>query len=389
MSASRKLKKFDKRPGRKRLKRGLSWKSIARASVPVIVFAVALIVFVKLLSLVPGSNALSPLVTLGLPLALAWLLVAVGGRNLMSGKQSLALATICLIVAAPLAYYKPWERGGVWTPDHGTPPENVPEGYIAFRFVSSFTYVSSQTNETITNVKLQLPWPYIDAYENGRPCPKPVGLDNWLRKTDLYVGMVETENVNEFVRSVWKIENAGLSTYTLENTIWAVNFPLPGLPYIQTGFASLKLYYNDQLEWKDNQVTQLLGGRTAAPTITGYLEDWPDYAVFQKITINILDMHPGETISIGGTFLVAEENADKVRLDDWIYSGMNRVYWKPNQENAPHISVGWNPDRTITSRAIAQLEKLIENNYTLVVKYEEEWNLPSGAGLIDGSITRG
>ena len=356
----------EKQPGRRRPKRGLPWKYIARASVLIVIFAVALVVFVKLLSLVPGSSALSPLVTLGLPLVLAWLLAAVGGRNLVSGKQSLAIATICLVVASPLAYYKPWERGGGWTPDNGT-IDNVPEGYVAFRFTSSFTYVSSEGNQPITNVELQLPWPYIDAYENERPCPKPVGLDNWLRKANLPISMVQAENINGFVRSVWKIENAGLSTYTLENAIWAVNFPLPGLPYIQTSFVSLKLYYNDQLEWKDNQVIELLWGRTAAPTINGYLEDWRDYTTSQKITINISDMRPGETISIGGTFLVAEENADKVRLDDWISSGIERVYWKPDQENVPHVSWKFSPDIQIGERFLSILQKQVNNEFVDVI----------------------
>jgi len=365
--------------------------SITKIIALCVIFAVALIVFVKLLSLVPGSNALSPLVTLGLPLVLAWLVTAGIGQNFIPTKQSLALATICLLVAAPLAYYKPWERPG-WQPGGGEVPENVPEGYVAFHFTSSFTYVSSEGNQPITNVKLQLPWPYIDAYENGRPCPKPVGLDNWLRKTDLYVGMVQAENTNEYVRSVWKLENEGRDYYLLENAVWAVNFPLPGVPYIQTGFASLKLYYNDQLEWKDNQVIQLIGGRTVIPTITGYLEDTMSYFRFQKITINISDMQPGETISIEGTFLVAEENADKVRLDDWIASGIERVYWKPNQENAPEFSVDWS-GATARIAASSQLEKVVNESFVLAVRYYEETttgDVPPGSyfWLMDDEITR-
>jgi len=92
----------------------MSWKSIARASILVIIFAVALIVFAKLLSLVPGSNALSPLATLGLPLALAWFISAVSGRNLVFMKQSLALATVCLVIAAPLViiHYDEYDTNG-------------------------------------------------------------------------------------------------------------------------------------------------------------------------------------------------------------------------------------------------------------------------------------
>jgi len=88
-----KLRRREKQPGRKRSKRGPSWKYITRASVLIVVFAVALVVFVKLLALVPGSNALSPLVILGLPLALSWLLATVwamrGGGFLKKGETSI------------------------------------------------------------------------------------------------------------------------------------------------------------------------------------------------------------------------------------------------------------------------------------------------------------
>ena len=353
----------------KRSKRKPSRKTITKIIATIIIFIVTSIIFFKLVSLVPGASALSQFITLGLPLLLAWLVAAGIGQNFVPTKQSLALATICLLVATPLAYYRPWERGG-WSPDNGTLPDNIPPGYVAFRFVSSFTYVSSPTNEAITNVELRLPWPYIDDYENGRPCPKPVGLDNWLRKADLYMGMVQAENINEFVRSVWNIENTGLNYYLLENAVWAVNFPLPGLPYIQTGFALLKLYYGDQLEWEDNQVMGLFGGRTAAPTITAYLEDWRDHTTSQKVTVNLLDMRPGETVSIEGIFLVAEENAANVRLDDWISSGIDRVYWKPEQENAPWVSWNFNSNIEIGERFLSVLQKQVGADFVDVASQQ-------------------
>jgi len=380
-----------------------SWKPVARASVLIIIFSVASIAFEKLLSLLPDSGKLSPLVTLGLPLALAWLIAATLGRNIVPAKHALALATICLLVAAPLAYYKPWERAGGWQPGGGELPENfaIPEGYVAFRFVSAFTYVSSEGNQPITNVELELPWPYVDAYENGRPCPKPVGLDNWLIKTSV-AGSVYDNSIAQYLKEVWKAEpevsqvpwqgdNITEYSFYIENAAWAVNLSLAGgLPYENVAFKpELKLYYGDQLEWQDNRLIGLLGNRTVPPTITAHIEYQSRIDVFQKVTVKLSDLRPGETVSIEGIFLVAEENVLKVRLDDWISSGMDRVYYKPDQENAPHISVGWSPDKTITSRALAQLEKLVGNNYALVIRYDEEWNLPSGAGLIDGSITRG
>jgi hypothetical protein len=251
--------------------------------------------------------------------------------------------------------------------------------------------VSSEGNQPITNVELQLPWPYIDDYENDRPCPKPVGLDNWLHKKSLTVSMVQDENINRYVREVWNIENTEQSGYTLENAAWCVDLSLPGLPYTKVNFEpALKLCYNDRLEWKDNQTIELLGGRTATPAITAHLEDWGNYAVFQKITVRLSNMNPGETVSIEGTFLVAEENASKVRLDDWIASGIDRVYWKSNQENAPYISVHFAPGSPINNSATSLLEKFVNGSFSLVVKYEESWqNIGVGGGFIDGIISRG
>jgi len=369
----------EKRPGRKRPKRGPSWKYIVRASVLIVIFAVALIVFVKLLSLVPGSSALSPLVTLGLPLVLAWLVAAGTGQNFVPTKQSLALATICLLVAAPLAYYKPWERG--WQPGGGQAPENVPEGYVAFRFVSSFTYVSSEGDQPITDVELELPWPYIDDYENGRPAAYPVGLDNWLRKTDLSITLPEDNAFRQWLWEVWKLEGVPSlgeienrpeleNWYELENAVWAVNLVLPGLPYKQVLFdPSLKLYYGDQLQWQDNQPIALLGGRTTAPIITGYIESRASQQIFPKITVHLSNMRPGETVAIEGTFLVAEENASKVRLDDWIECGLERTF-DPQLENAPVVSWNFSPNIQIGERFLSVLKKQVDANWVDVVNQQ-------------------
>lgn len=204
--------------------------------------------------------------------------------------------------------------------------------------------------------------------------------------------MVQDENINRYVREVWNIENTGQSGYTLENAAWCVDLSLPGLPYTQVNFnPALKLYYNDQLEWKDSQVIELLGGRTASPTITAHLEDWGNYAVFQKATVKLSDMRPEETIVIEGTFLVAKENVDKVRLDDWISCGIDRAYgFAPDQENAPYVSIHWSGPTASTS-AMTQLEKLVDGNFALVIRYEETAEALSAGphgGHIDDRIIR-
>ncbi|MDI6883931.1 MAG: hypothetical protein QMD00_02155, partial [Hadesarchaea archaeon] len=66
---------------------------VARASILVLIFAVASVALAKLFSLVPDFGKLSPWVTLGLPLALAWLVTAGLGANIAQKKHALDFAT--------------------------------------------------------------------------------------------------------------------------------------------------------------------------------------------------------------------------------------------------------------------------------------------------------
>ncbi|MDI6814306.1 MAG: hypothetical protein QMD10_12330, partial [Desulfitobacteriaceae bacterium] len=344
-------------------------------------FATSLIIISAVFALIPGFKTLPAFLMLGLPLLLAWLVAAGLGQNLVSGKKSLALATVCLIVAVPLVCFKPWDRGTGWQPDSEEVPENVPEGYVAFRFVSSFTYVSSPTNETITGVELLLPWPYIDAWENGRPCPKPVGLDNWLVKTDVSIPLFHSP-MQDWLRQVWKLENAEPmhdNFYWIENAVWTVNLPLPGLPYTEIDFEpSLKLYFNSQLQWQDGQIIELLGRRTVTPAITAYVEHFAPPGIFQKIRIKLSDMYPGETVSIEGTFLLAEMNASNIRLDDYISAKAYQLIGLGQGENAPCIDISESVMQNVRNGSavvsvLAQLEQQVNNNFVLLVRYEETW----------------
>jgi hypothetical protein len=333
--------------------------------------------------------------------------------------KPIAAVLICALAVTAVLLVRPWAKRGEPGEENQT-PGGRPEGYVAFRFKSSFTYVSSPTDERITDVELRLPWPYIDARENGRPAPKPVGLDNWLYKAPLSVSLVGLDPPKiRWLWEVWKLEDVSeksleeienlaaklgaendpsklenlireLNIFVGENVVWTVELDLPGLPYTEVSFKpSLKLYYGDKLEWQDNQIVELLGNRTAAPTITAYFERWSSDVVFQKVAIKVSDMQPNETMVIEGTFLVAEENASKVRLDDYIESGIWRTL-KPKQENAPSVDVYWSGPTTTTS-VISQLEKLINGKFTLIVKYEEiaeDLSAGSHGGLIDDKITQ-
>jgi hypothetical protein len=293
-----------------------------------------------------------------------------------------------------------------WTPPAAPPPENVPENMVAFHFVSAFTYVEGSA--PISNVELELPWPYIDERdEYGRPAVRAIGLDNWLVREDLLItlpwdgpmarvlwdawrlDLVTEKSFDEIENLIIEYEKA-LETdnqqkiqelsfeldFHLENAVWSVNVPYPGLPLGDVGFASAKIYRGEKV----------VGSASA------HFEPWAGTAIFQKVKVRAGIMNPGDTVAVEGVFLVHEEDADKVRLDDWIESGIWRTF-KPEQENAPFISDYWDGP-SIKPAAVSRLEKLENGKFSLVVQYEEAWEKfyeggISHAGLIDGIITYG
>jgi len=153
----------------RRTPRKVPWKPAAKIVIVCVAFAVASVALAVLLSLIPGSSTLSPLVTLGLPLALAWLVAAGVGTNIVSKKHSLALATVCLLVATPAAYVL---RG---QPSHDTVTpggDNAQAGEVLFRYEASFTYLSSEENLPMVDYSVQFPCPTVD----GEPAVKRENL---------------------------------------------------------------------------------------------------------------------------------------------------------------------------------------------------------------------
>ncbi len=118
-------------------------------------------------------------------LAWSWVLSAGIGGRLISGKKAAVIATVCLLVVTPVAW---WYFGGIpsgWGPSSseetelevgGDETENQPsekqyEGTL-FKYTASFRYLSSKDNGPITNVLfLVFPCPTID----NRPAVDIVG----------------------------------------------------------------------------------------------------------------------------------------------------------------------------------------------------------------------
>ena len=372
--------------------KGKLWRAAAICAVFVISLAAANL----LLPRIPGYSALSPYVRTAVLFGIPWLIAVGAGVRVMRGRYVLLISTACVLVSYPIVSLagSPQPPTAHLPEDQGTENLNVPEGHVAFRFASGFTYLGSETNEPITNVELWLPWPYIDDYDEvGRPRPKPVGVDNWLRLEPLPILLVGPENGREYVKKVWKLENepSAENYYQLENAAWAIDLPLPGLPYGKVDFeVHLTLYAGDVVEWRDNEIVSLAGGRSSPPVMTAHLPYWADYLLAQKVVIKLSEMYPGETVIISGTFFVPLENENRVRIDDWVESGWWRAMFEPNQENAPHIHIGRIGTSEISISAFAQLEKHAQNTFILIKKYEKNWtkfSLESAWSLIDEKIT--
>jgi hypothetical protein len=311
--------------------------------------------------------------------------------------KPIVIILICALAVAAVVLARPWVK----QEEENQPPGERPEGYVVFRFTSSFTYVSSTVDGPITDVELRLPWPYVqDSPRTG----KPVGLENYVSfgKTDLRIYDWFSKESRRYLMDLFELENVepdevypyseNENVYLYKVNSWHIGMDVwPGVPYTEVGFEpSLKLYYEDQVEWQDNQTIALLGNRTIAPIIAAYFEPQAQTKIFTKITIKLSNMFPGEMVAIEGTFLIVEENAPRVRLDDFIHSEWYKREFNPQQENAPNIDVNWSGPVATTS-VISQLEERINGNFILLVKYEEiTEDLAAGlhSGFIDDKITR-
>ena len=177
----------------RRTPRKVPWKPAAKIVVVCVAFAVALTATIIGFKGLPDSDALPAAATLGVPLVVAWLIAAALGRNLLPARHALALATICLLVAAPIAFYGPWRAPGV---DGGgvQPGDNAQAGEVLFKYEASFTYLESDDNGPVeANIFLLFPCPII----NNKPVFENLEVDHQVRIKNMrwqLWGPVEGEN---------------------------------------------------------------------------------------------------------------------------------------------------------------------------------------------------
>jgi len=324
------------------------------------------------LSKLPGLGTIPGWV---LPLAsalLAWGITAVVGQKLTTTKRSLFVATACLAAFMVVS--------AIPSPPHVDlpPPSPVPEGYVEFYYQASFTFLGGAT-DTISNVELWLPWPYIDTKET-RPIAKPVGLDNWLHKAkghvfkagpavyvqptlDFLVNVLKPHN-NEI--SIDKVDNKLSFSIDIENGIWSTDY-YPVVDYSEV--ENVKIIYN---------------GTPSFSAHFGVMEGIT-MLYFQKILVYLPSMNQGESISVEYHFFVSEENSKRIRIDDWLESYDYAIEMKHSYENAPAVAAMYDGP-PISCEFTASLHKNIGGNWEKVAYYKRKWDSwRSGFGLVTNS----
>lgn len=321
----------------------------------------------SLLSGLPGLGALPGWVIPTVAALLALSVTAVAGQKFTSTKRSLAVATACLVVfLAVSAVPRP--------PQVNLPaPEVPPKGYVEFYYQASFTYMGSSAG-SISDVKLWLPWPYIDTHET-RPFAKPVGLDNWLHEENgsaggscpvklaqlVYGYLVNSLSLVKGEATIGENDNESGYSITVENGIWSANRIID-----YTEVENLKIVHE---------------GRLTTPAISAYFERAQDktMAIFQKITVEVPVMSSGDTVSAEYMFFVPEENAAKVRVDDWIDSYIiwilsgayeqGKIY-----ENAPYVSANFTGPPIQCRFSVSLWKDVDGSGFERVSNYQREWD---------------
>ncbi len=210
------------------------WWRVALALV-VVTFVIALLAFRELLAalLIRGVPHRS-LLLLALPLALAWGIAATVGSRTIGGKRALVLATCCLVVAAPLLWYRSLPPSGV-PGSEGVWPEAKP-GEVWVRWYAGFKLESTQGGGDITDVLLSLPAPhvwevkYMDHSVSYDPNENAYYTSVW-RDGKTYRYRLEVVD-GEIVRYVLlENENIDTSAFEWRTLVDKTHVELFGIPY--------------------------------------------------------------------------------------------------------------------------------------------------------------
>jgi len=340
-----------------------------------LLFAGAFFLSSRLLALIPGFEGLPGWAPPLLSGVLAFILAAGIGEGLH--RRAGAISAVCLLAALipSLGTLLIASRKPTWEPRTPETPA-VPEGWVAFHFVSAFT---NESSFGIGGLELRLPWPHVGSW-----CV--VGVP------DANFGPWFDSNENRF----WNRPMAGARPEELGSNRYS------RIVWLRIAIESPKrVEYEMRLENENWTVPK--GGRYLE--FQGVGEPYQNENILAKACLRMWSgefvvrdsLGPKETVVVEGVFLVPRENENDVSIGDLATEG---AFWdssenkwvrplKPSEKRSPHIgsfAPGDGNAEKITD--FAQLERWAGNKWKIVEKfYQTSENIPiCSGGFIDRVI---
>ena len=244
-------------------------------------------------------------------------------RGLKTGKtgskrglpRKLIVALVIGIAVAVLLRLKPWEQAPAgsnvpsWLEEE--PALEVPEGHVGFRFYSSFTYVSSADNSTLTDVLLKLPMPHV-----GWPYPENENFDPGIMWPEIGDWHIPEEDRRDFGVPVYWLHNYRLALYYEQENIRRTQVRDDSALDIKVKPDFTLDYIITQIPGGVKEIKGFLGGRTSAPRMGCLMEATGTGGVYPKARVYVSDLRPSEGVALEGYFSVPENLADDVTLSD-------------------------------------------------------------------------
>jgi len=272
-----------------------------------------------------------------------------------------AAGAFVLLRRGPGGDQVPW----VWPDDTPAPPE----GYVAFRFVSAFSYWGEGGSPPLNGVDWDLPWPHVGYCSVGIPDDHfvPGYWVDWITGEEIpweirpSVWWTKPHEIgaNQFSEVVWlRVEIVKDGNTEFENTFKNGSWSSSGSRYLN--FIGISEIGNEENIMPKAQIL-----------------------MWERESLNPRDsLRLGETVLIRGVFYVNKENAESVRIGDLATEGAiwnpieNR--WvktlKPEEERAPMVlfgALGTGYAKNIS--VLVQLDMFENGAWVTVEKFYEEF----------------
>ena len=290
--------------------------------------------------------------------------------------KPVAAVLIAAAVVVAVITLKPWEQGGPegsnvpsWLEEE--PAFAVPEGHVGFRFYSSFTYVSSADNSTLTDVLLKLPMPHV-----GWPDLENEEFDPGIMWPEIGDWHIPEEDRLDFGVPVYWLHNYRLILYYERDNIRKAQVRDDSALDIKVRPDFTLDYIITQIPGGVKEIKGFAGGRTAAPRMGCLMEATGTGGIYPKARVYVSDLRPGEGVALEGYFSVPENLADDVTLSDWPSeyddNTPNEIYertWRGPTWYGPIIESRAEQNPIATQKAFSQLERLDGSKIVSIEKW--------------------